>query len=118
MLHPQFLLISSASFTEDMGIYDSSFKLSVIDPLPSKFFTDIVWGNVDRRGINVNIEFTTNWVNYVKPNVISYATKRCQILGYCSSAMDAKNNFHSKVKMILRDASITGNTVSLTGMMA
>ena len=29
--------------------------------------------------------------------------------------MDAKNNAHSKVKIILRDAGITGDTVSLTG---
>ena len=29
--------------------------------------------------------------------------------------MDAKYNVHSKVKMILRDAGITGNTLSLTG---
>ena len=63
MLHPQSPLSSSASFMADMGIYDPSFKLPVIESLPSKFFADIVWDNVGRRGINVNIEFTTNWLN-------------------------------------------------------
>ena len=35
--------------------------------------------------------------------------------GYFASAIDAKDNVHPKVQKILRDAGITGNTVSLTG---
>lgn len=62
MLHPQFPLIFSTSFMVDMGIDYPSFKLSLIDPLRSKFLTGIVWCNVGRRDISVNIEFTTNWV--------------------------------------------------------
>ena len=42
MLHPQSTLSSFASFTADMGVDDPSFKLPLIDPLPSKFFTGIV----------------------------------------------------------------------------
>ena len=63
----------------------------------------------------MNIEFTTDWVNSVKTNVVSYANNRCRVLGYCSSAMDAKDTVHPKVQKILRDAGITGDTVSLTG---
>ena len=63
----------------------------------------------------MDIEFTNNWLHCVKPNIILYATKRCRILGYCSSAIDAKNNVHGKVKMILRDVGITDDTVSLIG---
>ena len=50
----------------------------------------------------------------MKPNVVSYANKRCRVLGYCSSAMGTKDNVHPKVQKILRDAGITGDTVSLT----
>ena len=115
MLHPQSPLSSSAKFMPDMGVDDPSLKLPLIDPLPTKFFTGIIWGNVGRQGINVNIEFTTDWVNSVKTNVVSYANNRCRVLGYCSSAMDAKDTVHPKVQKILRDAGITGDTVSLTG---
>ena len=54
-------------------------------------------------------------MNSVKTNIISYANKRCRVLGYCSSAMDAKDSVHLKVQKILRDAGITGDTVALTG---
>jgi len=80
-----------------MGVDYRLFKSPLIDPLPSKFFTRIVWGNVGHQGIKVNIEFTTDWVNSVKPNVVSYANKRCRVLGYCLSTMDAKDNVHPKV---------------------
>ena len=60
ILHPQSPLISLADFTADMGIDDPVLKLLVIDPLPSKFFTGIVWGNIGCDDINVNIKFTTN----------------------------------------------------------
>ena len=115
VLHPQSPFSSSDSFTADMGVNDPSFKLPLIDPLPSKFFTGIVWGNVIRQGINTNIEFTTDWVNSVKSNVVSYANKRCWVLGYYLSAMDAQDNVHPKVQNILRDDGIIGDTVSLTG---
>ena len=112
MLHPQSPLSSSAKLMPDMGVDDPSLKLPLIDPLPTKFFTGIIWGNVGRQGINVNIEFTTDWVNSVKTNVVSYANNRCRVLGYCSSAMDAKDTVHPKVQKILRDAGVNGITDS------
>ena len=36
-------------------------------------------------------------------------------MGYCSSAMDAKDNVHERVKLILKDAGLPGDAVVLTG---
>jgi len=36
-------------------------------------------------------------------------------MGYCSSAMDTKDNMHGRVNLILRGASIPGDAVVLTG---
>ena len=60
MVHPKSPIMSSAEFPPDIRLDDPCLKLPVIDPLPCTFFTAIVWGNLDRDGINVNIEFTTN----------------------------------------------------------
>ena len=115
MLHPQSPFSSAALFPVDLGMDDPSFTPPVIDPLPSKFFTGVVWGKVGRCGIDVQIEFSTNWVNSVKPMVVMYANKRCCIMGYCLSPLDAKDNVHGKVQLMLRDAGIAGDTVVLTG---
>ena len=99
-----------------MGIDDPSFTPPVIDLLPSKLFLSVVWGNTGRLGIDMQIEFTKKWVNSVKPMVVMYADKRCRIMGYCSSATDAKNNVHGKLQIILRDAGIAGDTIALTAI--
>lgn len=36
-------------------------------------------------------------------------------MGYCSSAMDAKDNVHEQVKLILKYAGIPGDAVVLIG---
>ena len=54
-------------------------------------------------------------MNSVKPMVVMYDNKFCRIMGYCSSAVDAKNNFYGKLKIMIRDADIAGDTVVLTG---
>lgn len=63
----------------------------------------------------MQIEFLTNWVASVKPMVVMYTHKRCRIIGYCLSALDAKDNVHGKVQLMLKDAGIASNTVVLTG---
>ena len=114
MMHPQSLLTSSASFPPEMGLDNPSLELPVIDPLLYNCFTSMVWGNVGRVGINMHIEFTTNWATSVKPFIVSYTSNRCRVMGYCSSDMDAKENSHEQVKLILKDAGIPGDAVVLT----
>jgi len=53
-------------------------------------------------------------VNSVKPMVVVYAAKRCRIMSYCLSAIDAKNNVHGKFQIMLRDTSIAGDTAAFT----
>jgi len=53
ILHPQSPYTSAATFPVDMGIDDSSFTPPLIDPLPSKFSTGVVWSNAGRLGIDV-----------------------------------------------------------------
>ena len=72
MIHSQSPLTSFDSFPPEMGLDDPFLKLPVIDPLPCNFFTAMVWSNVGREGINVNIEFTTNWATSVKPFIVLY----------------------------------------------
>ena len=74
----------------------------------------MVWGNVGRVGINVNIGFTTNWAKSVKPFIVSYTSNRCRVMGYCSSSMDATYNVYEQVKLILKDTGIPGDAVVLT----
>ena len=94
MLHHKSPLTSSAEFPPEIGLENPCLKLPVINLLFCKLFTAIVRGNVGRDGINVNIEFTTSWVSFVKPFLVSYALKRCKVMGYCSSVVDAKDTVH------------------------
>jgi len=46
MIHPCSTFKSSKDFTDDIGLDNPMIQLPIIDPLPSKFFTAIVWGNI------------------------------------------------------------------------
>ena len=60
ILHPRSIYNLAKDFPADMGLDNPTMKLPIIDPILSKFFTLIVWGNIGRDGIDVVVEFTTN----------------------------------------------------------
>lgn len=64
-LHPQSSVVSPKCYSADMGLDNSSVMIPNIDPLPSMFFTSMIWGDVTRDEIDVRVEFTRNWVTSV-----------------------------------------------------
>ena len=60
MLHPQSTYKSSKDFPPDISLNNLAIQLPIINLLPSKFFTAIVWCNIGREGIDVvsNIQQT------------------------------------------------------------
>ena len=80
-----------------MGLDNSIMKIPIIDLLPSKFFTAIVWGNVGRDRIDVVVEFATNWIKYVIPSLISSASKCCKVMGYFQSSVEAKDKVKGRI---------------------
>ena len=73
MLHPQSIYESSKVFPPDIVLDNPTIQLPIIDPLPSKFFTAIVWGNIGQEEIDIVIEFSTKWVKYGTPLMIAYS---------------------------------------------
>ena len=67
MIHLKSPYKSSKDFPSDIGLDNPIIQLPIIDPLPIKFFTAIAWGKIGRDGIDVNIEFSTNWIKFVSP---------------------------------------------------
>ena len=70
MLHPDSTVATLLQYQSDMGLDDSSVHIPNIDPLFTKFFTSLIWGHIGRDGIDVRVEFTSNWVDSVSPNVV------------------------------------------------
>ena len=68
MLHPQSTYKSSKDFPSEIGLDNPIIQLLIIDPLPKKFFTAIVWGNVGQEGIDIAVKFSTNWVKSGTPS--------------------------------------------------
>ena len=99
-----------------MGLDDSSAVIPNIDPLPSKCFTSLIWGDVTRDVIDVCVEFTSNWVTSVSFFITEYARNGCNIMAYCSSTVEARHTMKGKVQQILREDSIDGDTVVITGL--
>lgn len=86
-----------------------------IDRLQTRFFTSLIWGHIGRDGIDVRVDFTTNWEDSVSTHVIKYAQSKYKNLAYCSSAMDARDKVKNTLREILRKEGIQVETVVLTG---
>lgn len=85
-----------------MGLDDSSVVIPNIDPLPTRFFTSLIWGHVRRDGIDVRLEFSINWESSVSLSIVKYAQSAWKILAYCSRAVDSCDNMKDKLRGILR----------------
>ena len=91
MLHPKSTMNTVKDFTSDIGLDDSSVRIPTIDPLPSKLFTALIWGQVCRSRVDVVVEFTSNWKKSIAVPLIEYTRSGCKAIGYCSSAADARD---------------------------
>ena len=101
MLHPKSSITNVKDLTSDFGLDDSSVRIPTIEPLPSKYFTALIWGQVCRSGVDFIVEFTSNWKNSITVPLIEYTRSGCKAMGYCSSAADARDIVKSGVQQIL-----------------
>ena len=115
MLHPKSNIKLKKDMPLDMGLDDTSVHIPTIDPLPSKFFNALIWGQVGRSGIDFVVEFTCHWDASITTPLIDYTSHGCKAMAYCSSAIDARDNVKGGIQKILRDGNITGDVVVLTG---
>ena len=97
-----------------MGLGDNSAHIPTIDPLPTKVFTSLIWGQVGRDRTNCTIEFTANWVNSIKDQLMQYTRRGYKAMAYYSSAVDPRDRVKIGVQQILREESVPGDTVVLT----
>ena len=104
-----------ADFTPDFGLDDCSVHIPTIDPLPSNFFTGLMWGEVARPGVDFVVDFISSWLTAVGPPLIEYTGHGCKAMVYCSSAADARDSVKIAIQKMLREASVVGDTVVLTG---
>ena len=81
--------------------------------MPTRFFTSLICGHVGRDCIDVHVQFITNLAEYVSPHVLEYSRNKCKIMGYCSSAADARDNIKGKLQDILRNEGIEGDALVL-----
>ena len=106
MLHPESNIKSIKDMPLDMGLDDTSVHIPTIDPLPSKFFNALIWGQVGRPGIDFVVEYTCHWDASVTAPLIDYTGHGCKAMAYCSSAIDARDKVKGGIQKILRDGNI------------
>ena len=74
-----------------------------------------MWGKVARASIGFVVDFSSSWLTAVSVPLIEYTRNGCKAMGYCSSAVDARDTVKLAVQKLLREASLNGDTVVLTG---
>ena len=65
MLHPESNVKTMTDFSIDLGLDDCSVHITSIDPMPSKFFTALMWGIVACTGIDFVVVFSSSWLTAV-----------------------------------------------------
>ena len=92
MLHPKSHIKLIKDMPLDMGLDDTSVHIPTIDPLPSKFFNALIWGQVGQPGIDFVVEYTCHWDVSITPPLVDYTGHSCKAMAYCSSAVDVCDN--------------------------
>jgi len=115
MLHPESSMKTMGVFSLDLGLDDCSIHIPTIDLLPSKVFTALMWGKVARPGVDFIVDFTSSWLTALSVPLIEYTRHGCKAMGYYSSAVDARDTVKLAIQKLLREASVDGDTVVLTG---
>ena len=115
MLHPESSLTTMRDLPKNIGLDDVSIEIPTIDPLPTKFLTALMWGEVGRDGIDFVVEYNCNWYNSITTPLIEYTRAGCKAMVYCSSAIEARDKVKLAIQSILREAGVCGDTVVLTG---
>lgn len=102
MLHPDSSINCIKDFTPDIGIDDCNVHIPTIDPLPSKCFTALIWGQVGWCGVDFVVDFTSKRRRSITVPLVEYTRHGCKTMGYCSSAADTRDTVKVGVHKILR----------------
>ena len=116
MLHAESSVKTTADFSTDLGLDNCSVHISTYDLMPSKFFTALMCEKVGCTSINFIVDFSSSWLKAVPVPLIEYTRHGCKAMGYCSSAVDARDTVKLAAQKLLREASIDGDTLVLTGL--
>ena len=116
MIHTQSTMRSIKELSSDIELDDTDLHILIIDPLPFKFLTALIWGQLGRDCVDFVVEYTCNWVNSITVPLIEYTQHGCKVMVYYSSATEARDKVKVSIQSILREAGVSGDIVVLTGL--
>ena len=90
MMHPQLKIKLFKYFTPEIEIDDNDLHILTIELLPNKCFNFLIWEKVVKEGIDSMVEFFTNWVTSVAPNLIDYTRRGVKDTAYYSSVISPR----------------------------
>ena len=99
LLHPNSPFTNCKQLPPHFGLDNPSMQTPIYNP--HTFFNAYVWGPAARKGIDVDLEFTTKYKDAICPFVITYVQVGCKVLGYCINSNDAKTSVKKDIQVML-----------------